>query len=195
MSDGERERLKESAGFDAEALRERVEGDPGCADFPALAELERRTGRPELAQRTAERGLRVAPNRLAGRVALGLALLDQGELAAARRELAAVFESPAISTSRPSPAARRAKADLPVGEGSAYRTRTMARLLENQGDSGRAEKILEGLGTSGDPLDAEAGPVESDPEATGPGSEGAPSKDEIEATLERWLRHVHGSRP
>lgn len=207
-------------GVDLARLRERVEHDPGCADFPAVAETERRAGRAEEAQRVAEAGLRAAPGRLAGRVALGLALLDQGELEAARRELAAVLDPrPRIredagasrSPRKPGPSAeatpagaaggggrsapaRKVASDLPVGSGSAFRTRTMASLLERQGDRGRAEEILEGLEAHQEPGE---GPPASDVPSPGISDEpaGAASKREIETTLERWLENVQRGRP
>ena len=88
----EQRQRAERAG-DLERLRQRVEQDAGCAEFPALAEAERRAGRLPEARRIAERGLRVRPDRLAGRVALGLVLLDQGDVTGAQRALAAVCES------------------------------------------------------------------------------------------------------
>ena len=201
-----------------ERLRARVKRDPGCADFPALAEAERRAGRPEEAQRVAEAGLRAAPERLAGRVALGLALLDQGEVAAARRELAGVLDTGGGTAAReegPPPAGeplaspqapegRRGRAgrggsaqappgELPVGTGSAFRTRTMARLLESQGDRGRAEEILDGLEGAGEGAkgpEAEQVPASSAPAAVG----NAPSRETVERTLERWLENVQRGR-
>jgi hypothetical protein len=74
---------------------------------------------------------------------------------------------------------------LPVGEGSAFRTRTMARLLERQGDRGRAEEILEELGSP--PLEA-AG---TDPDNDAPGEPEA----RVRETLERWLRNLQGDQP
>ncbi len=210
MSDGDHGRSGDREFLNT-ALRKRVESDPGCADFPALAEAERRAGRPEEAQRVAERGLGATPERIAGRVALGLALLDQGELSAARQELARIFEtlpsseqstpvsSPAVkqkgSSSRPARASRKPSTgrELPVGEGSAFRTRTMARLLERQGDRGRAEAILEGLDAAfaesdpgsrtGDPAYGSLKPVEADHALEDP-------DERVEVTLERWLRNV-----
>lgn len=211
------QRRSAERGLDVARLRERVERDPGCADFPALAEVERRAGRFGEAQRIAEQGLRASPDRLAGRVALGLALLEQGDLAAARRELAAVFEpveaAAEASRTESSPESRRSlprgedprragsaasvRSELPVGEGSAFRTRTMARLLENQGDRGRAEEILEGLETSAG--NAAAGPLAPEPGSRAqpggaPGPEDPLSADKKRATLERWLRNVQRNR-
>jgi tetratricopeptide (TPR) repeat protein len=66
--------------------------EPGAPGFPSLAEAERRAGRPDAALRIAQEGLRLHPDRAAGRVALGLALLDLGRVDDARAELARVLE-------------------------------------------------------------------------------------------------------
>ena len=78
--------------FDIEAVRARVEADPGCAEFPALAELERLAGRAESAREISEVGLELAPARLAGRVSLGLALIDLGEHASAVRAMRPILD-------------------------------------------------------------------------------------------------------
>jgi len=70
-----------------EALERAVEADPGGAEFPVLAEAYRREGRHDDARRVAVAGLAVRPDNTLGRLALGLALLDLGEAAAARHEL------------------------------------------------------------------------------------------------------------
>jgi hypothetical protein len=67
-------------------------GAPGAPGFPALAEAQRRAGRPEEALRIAESGLHAQPDLTAGRVALALALLDLGRVDDARRELARVLD-------------------------------------------------------------------------------------------------------
>jgi hypothetical protein len=79
--------------FDLEALRALVAAAPGCPEFPALAEAERRAGDAESARRIAEAGLAAAPGRLAGRVALGLALVDLGRLDEARDTLAVILDA------------------------------------------------------------------------------------------------------
>ena len=84
--------------MDAHAAEiERLEGitagDPGAPAFPALAEAQRRAGRPEEAERIARAGLRARPEVVAGRVALGLALLDLGRVEDARAELARALEA------------------------------------------------------------------------------------------------------
>lgn len=68
-----------------------VAGDSGAPAFPALAEANRRAGRLEEAERVAREGLRHRPEHPAGRVALALALLDQGRSAEARGELERVL--------------------------------------------------------------------------------------------------------
>jgi hypothetical protein len=80
------------AEFDLETLRSLVAQDPGCPEFPALAEAERRAGRAEVAQRISEEGLAQSPARLAGRVSLGLAMLDLGRLEEARLALAEILD-------------------------------------------------------------------------------------------------------
>ncbi len=54
--------------------------------FAALAETQRRTGQVQEAEHLAREGLAAQPASVAGRVALGLALLDQGRAEEARRE-------------------------------------------------------------------------------------------------------------
>jgi tetratricopeptide (TPR) repeat protein len=76
---------------------ERLQGllgsDPAAAAFPALAETHRRAGEPGQAEEIARAGLERRPDALAGRVALGLALLDQGRLDEARAEMERVLAS------------------------------------------------------------------------------------------------------
>lgn len=80
----------------AEADVARLEGlvgsDPGAPAFPALAEALRRAGRAKDAERVARAGLARRPEAAAGRVALGLALLDLGRVDEARRELERAVE-------------------------------------------------------------------------------------------------------
>jgi tetratricopeptide (TPR) repeat protein len=73
-------------------LEELVAGDPAAPAFSALAEAHRRSGDPEQAERVARAGLRARPDHVAGRVALGLALLDRGCADEARAELARALE-------------------------------------------------------------------------------------------------------
>jgi len=64
-----------------------VAGPAGALAFPALAEAQRRVGRPDEAERVARAGLARAPHTTSGRVALALALLDQKRGDEARAEL------------------------------------------------------------------------------------------------------------
>ena len=72
-------------------LERRVARDPASVSFALLAEEYRRLGRIDDAIRTARAGLQVHPEYVSGRVTLGRALLEQGNVAAARRELEAVL--------------------------------------------------------------------------------------------------------
>lgn len=79
--------------YDVKQLEAQVALDPGCADYPALAEVLRRRGEVERALGVAEAGVAAAPDRLAGRVALGLALLDAGLESEARQALIRVLDA------------------------------------------------------------------------------------------------------
>lgn len=67
--------------------------DPASPARPALAEAQRRAGHPERAEAIARETLAERPERLAARVALGLALLDQGRVEQARLELQRVLDN------------------------------------------------------------------------------------------------------
>lgn len=73
-------------------LLDEIEADPGAPVFPTLAEAYRRVGQAERAREIAAMGLEHAPERMAGRVALGLALLDIGEPDEAREALSAILK-------------------------------------------------------------------------------------------------------
>ena len=86
--------MNEAMGMsDLERLQGLLGSDPGSAVFPALAETHRRAGEPGQAEVIARAGLDRRPDALAGRVALGLALLDQERLDEARVELERVLAS------------------------------------------------------------------------------------------------------
>ena len=84
---------KKTGRYDIEGLRHLVERAPGCPEFPALAEVHRRQGRAEEARRVSQRGLEEAPERMAGRVSLGLALIDLGAESEAKSELAGILDA------------------------------------------------------------------------------------------------------
>lgn len=83
----------EDARDEFEALQADVEAEPGSPAFPRLAEAYRRDGQVERAVAIARAGLDRAPERMGGRVALALALLDQGENAQAIQELSYIMEN------------------------------------------------------------------------------------------------------
>jgi tetratricopeptide (TPR) repeat protein len=86
--------LEQQAALDEIArLEATMGGDPSASAFPALAEANRRAGRAEEAERVARQGLEERPAFVAGRVALGLALLDLGRVDEARTELIRVLEA------------------------------------------------------------------------------------------------------
>ena len=85
--------LADAANEEIARLKGLVGGDPGAPGFAALAEAQRRAGLLVEAEQTARTGLRHRPDQLAGRVALGLALLDLGRIDDARRELGRVLEA------------------------------------------------------------------------------------------------------
>jgi hypothetical protein len=76
-----------------EELRRRVQADPASIAFAALAEEFRRIGHYEEAIETCRTGLHRHPAYLSARVTLGRALIEMGELQAAREELETVLKS------------------------------------------------------------------------------------------------------
>jgi tetratricopeptide (TPR) repeat protein len=201
----------ESHGSEIARLEKIMAGDPGAPAFPALAEALRRAGRAAEAERVARAGLRERPDQVAGRVALGLALLDLARVEDARAELARALEAipdhvlartafggPAVESGagegdagdesalaqigesevEAALAAARAERDtmldaervalaalhdvegreselsdaregagaLVAGAGSPFATRTVAELLERQGDFERAASVRRSLG-------------------------------------------------
>src|ERR1044072_1963923 len=76
-----------------EELRRRVQADPASIAFAALAEEFRRIGHYEETIETSPTGLPRHPAYLSARVTRGRALIEMGELAAAREELETVLKS------------------------------------------------------------------------------------------------------
>lgn len=197
-----------------------VGGDPGAPAFPALAEANRRAGRLEEAERVAREGLLRRPEQVAGRVALALALIDLGRLADARAELERVLRDVpdhplaraakeasrdldaslddlddreldgAFASAEPdldemvdanavaARALRAAELDEPEGflpeAGSPFATRTVADLLARQGHEAEAAALRRALHA--------------------PGGAGERDREQVLATLERWLENVRRLR-
>ena len=71
---------------EVDRLEAKLAIDPGDeAAFPLLAEAYRQDGRADEARRVAEAGVLARPDSTRGRIALALALLDQGDAGAAPR--------------------------------------------------------------------------------------------------------------
>jgi tetratricopeptide (TPR) repeat protein len=73
-----------------DALRKRLQRDPGSIAFAQLAEEYRRAGRVDDAIEVSRAGLARHPGYLSARVTLGRALLEVGDVDGAERELAEV---------------------------------------------------------------------------------------------------------
>jgi hypothetical protein len=211
-------------------LEASVDSDPGASEFSALAEVLRRSGRPQEAEGVARRGLDRKPGCLEGSVALALALLDQGRVDEARRELASRaadslaargFEAPesptpeaaavpaissgfdvevtegelewAFDVAEPDrdqlvdadrvaqDAMREANLERPEALGAVsdpiFTTRTMADLLDRQGDPDSAARIRAAL----------------ELDAAGAGTPPTDDRDRRErtiASLESWLANL-----
>jgi len=80
--------LKGISQAQLERLEQAVRVDAGAAGFPALAEVYRRAGRFDEAERVARDGLEHKPDETEGRMVLAFVLLDQGRVEESR----AMFE-------------------------------------------------------------------------------------------------------
>jgi hypothetical protein len=174
------------------------------ADAAARADAQRRAGRAAEAERTARHALASEPRSLRLRVALALALFDQRRTDAARLELEQALALPpapelsdqeledAFDGARPEEeqmfdadrVAERAlrEAELgpadeiaPPSSDSPFATRTMAELLERQGDREGAARIRSRL---------------ERPRPAAPASPAAERRRRIVGELERWLANL-----
>lgn len=178
-----------------------------AGEAAALAEAQRRAGRPAEAERLAREGLERDPDSLPLRVALALALLDQQRVNAAReeldrglagavelpnelseRELEEAFElaepeaEPLVDADRVAERALREAELSPTDEisptatpASPFATRTMAELLERQGDRAGAARIRSRLEHS---RSAPTGAAAND------------GRGRVVHELERWLANL-----
>jgi tetratricopeptide (TPR) repeat protein len=213
-------------------LEAAVRADPGAEEFPALAELYRRAGRLEEAERVLHRGLEREPKMHEGHVVLGLTLLNQRRyddaFAAFERVAADVVvaagadadgggadgEDSGPTDGELEQAFERAETDAEMlvtpdrvaeeavervdvraaeqlaepalsdelGTGGTFVTRTMAELLERQGDRKGAARIRAALTGSGGVSDA-ARAVEDPGEAW---------RRQTITVLESWLQNLRG---
>src|SRR6185369_712154 len=74
-------------------LRKRLEKEPGSRLFAQLAEELRKDGQLEEAINVCRAGLQKHPNYPSARITLARALIDSGDLAAARAELEGVLQA------------------------------------------------------------------------------------------------------
>jgi tetratricopeptide (TPR) repeat protein len=178
-----------------------------AGEAAALAEAQRRAGRPAEAERLAREGLERDPDWLPLRVALALALLDQQRVNAAREELdrglAGAVELPnelsereleqafelaepeaeqLVDADRVAEQALREAELSPTDEisptatpASPFATRTMAELLERQGDRAGAARIRSRLEHS---RSAPTGAAAND------------GRGRVVHELERWLANL-----
>ena len=193
-----------------ERLAAVVARDPGAAEFPALAEAQRREGRPDEAERVAREGLLRSPERTEALAVLCLALLDQGRNEEVRRALSPVadavlasgvsdldfageisdpefenaFDHAEADTEQVMDAdrlAREAMQEADLDLPEGFNTSTMANLLERQGDEAGAERIRNALVSRDEALEAGEGLFPLD----GPEHQQAAIQ-----TLERWLSNL-----
>ena len=174
---------KQLAVVEIERLERIVAGDAAAPAFPALAEAHRRTGDPKRAEEVARAGLAGRSDHVAGVVALGLALIDQGrteeELDAAfemaRPEAEAMVDANDLAREalRRTDATPEEATELVTAQGSPFATRTVADLLEQQGDPGNADVVRRSLGEKAQHPDDER-------------------RRRVVATLEGWLVKLRG---
>lgn len=220
--------MADASAEQRERLEALVRADSGAAEYPALAELYRRAGRVEEAERVIRSGLERKSQTREGQLILGLVLLKQGRY----DDALAAFESAAADIVAAADAASRdrdasgpsdveidealdraepdaemlvtpdrvaeeavewvearaddASAESPLSDdldtGGAFLTRTMAELLERQGDRKGAARIRAALEAS-----------ESAPRAK-PAAETQDQawRQHTIAVLERWLQNLRG---
>lgn len=199
-------------------LEDQVRRDPGCEEFPVLAELHRRDGRLTAAEAVARRGLEHRPDCTEGLLVLALALLELDRVDSARElladraaellpaspgvenaddlavvdfdddvsdgELEEAFAHAALDREQlidadamAHQAMRAAELDepeIPAVESAdpIFATRTMAEVLERQGDVDGAERIRAAMA----------------PETVGPWPR--TRHQAVIATLESWLTNL-----
>ncbi len=167
-----------------EELRRRVQQDPSSIAFAQLAEALRRDGAIEEAIDTCRSGLSHHPGYLSAHVTLGRALIEAGDLEAARDELAHV-----LAEAPENLAAVRGLAEIhqrrgEVGEALAH----YRRALELAPQDTEIESLVSQLSAEAPPA---APPAPAFAGASGPiadfPSERAIAAEPVEASLADWL--------
>lgn len=191
-------------------LEAAVRADPGGPAFPELADLHRRAGRLERAEQIARLGLKRAPGSPRGRAVLLLVLADAGRQDELRRRLESWVEADAdappsgwsegeferafeaaepeleamITPDRVAEEATLRADGLYAAasplETGAFTTRTMAELLERQGDASGAARIRATLEAARPAPDAH-------PSAA---PQRAARRERAIPVLERWLANA-----
>ena len=121
-------------------LEASVDADPGASEFPALAEALRRSGRLQEAEGVARRGLERKPGCLEGSVALALALLDQGRVDDAQRELALRAEESLASRGFETPGSSTSPAVAPPAVSNDFDVDVTERELERAFDAAETDR-------------------------------------------------------
>jgi tetratricopeptide (TPR) repeat protein len=180
-------------------LRRRVEADPASFAFAALAEEYRKAGRFDEAIAACRSGLEKHPSYVSARATLGRALVEVGDLAGAREELAQVLQAAPqhLGALRGLAEASRRVGDL----ADAIAKLRLASQLAPQ-DRDLSEQLL-ALEAALAPTSAAAGPLATAGDETAcSGTDGldlVPSRDPKRvrqlAALDRVLASVHARRP
>ena len=194
---------------DVDRLEGLVGDDPGSPAFPALADALRRTGRAQEGVDVARAGLARRPDAVAGRVALGLALLDLGRADEARAALEQVLETAPDhplardAIERHPGAARWERPPPPAPEQSERLEHIGAPEVDAAFDEAASEPAapLDVDDVAERTLDAsDFGNTETDERDAAPTmDEGAvwrrrPGDANVVATLERWLDNLRGGQ-
>ena len=180
-------------------LRRRVEADPASFAFAALAEEYRRAGRFDDAIAACRSGLEKHPSYVSARATLGRALIEVGDLAAAREELAQVLQAAPqhLGALRGLAEASRRSGDL----ADAIAKLRLASQLAPQ-DRDLRDQLLALEAALATPPVAPGPPAPAGDEPAGSGVRGpdlVPSRDPKRArqlaALDRVLASVHARRP
>ena len=181
--------------FRIDELKRRLDQDPSSIAFAQLAEALRRTGRIEEAIEACRGGLVHHPAYLSAHVTLGRALIEHGELEAARAELKEV-----LAAAPENLAAIRGLAEIhqqrgQQGEALEQYRRALTLAPHDADLEETVSRLTAGLGASPSPAaDAAAGglPAEAPATADAP-ADPTPAASQVEA-LERWLDAILADR-